>query len=374
MSRLRLGMVGGGQGAFIGAVHRIAARIDDRFALVAGCLSSDPDRARVSAAELGLDEDRTYTDFAVMAKSEAARPDGIQAVSIVTPNHVHADAAIAFLEAGIAVICDKPLSTSMSEGQRIADAVKASGTPFVLTHNYTGYPMIRHARHMVQSGELGDLRVIQAEYTQDWLTEALESTGQKQAAWRTDPKATGGAGAIGDIGTHAYNLASFVTGMRADELAADLSSFVDGRRVDDNAHIMLRYKNGARGQLWISQVAPGNENRLCLRVFGSRGGLEWEQESPNTLWFTRFGEPRQMLTRGRDDLSESAKAATRIPGGHPEGYLEAFATIYSDAADMLLGNSSGALLPNISDGLDGMWFIEACLQSSANDGRWVVRD
>ena len=374
MRRVRLGMVGGGQGAFIGAVHRIAARIDDRYQLVAGALSSDPDRAAASAAELGIDPSRSYNSFAEMAKAEAARPDGIEAVSIVTPNHLHADAAVAFLEAGIHVICDKPLSVSHAEGLRIKQSLQQSSAQFFLTHNYTGYPLIREARDMISTGKLGKIRVVQAEYAQDWLAEPLETTGQKQASWRTDPKATGGGGAIGDIGTHAYNLVQYITGLEAQELAADLTSFVPGRAVDDNAHIWLRFKGGAKGQLWVSQVAVGNENALLLRIYGDQGGLEWEQENPNILWFTLLGGLRQRVTRGSGELSEAATAATRIPAGHPEGYLEAFATLYSDVADVLIQNKSADHLPNIVDGLDGMWFIEACIASSKNNGAWCDRN
>ena len=315
MRRIKLGMVGGGQGAFIGAVHRIAARIDDRYQLIAGALSSDPERAAASAAELGIEADRSYHSFAEMAKAEAARSDGIEAVSIVTPNHLHADAAVAFLEAGIHVICDKPLSVSQAEGARIKKTLQNSSAKFFLTHNYTGYPLIREAREMIANGKLGHIRVVQAEYAQDWLAEPLETTGQKQASWRTDPKATGGGGAIGDIGTHAYNLVHYVTGLEAQELAADLTSYVPGRAVDDNAHIWLRYEGGAKGQLWISQVAVGNENALRLRIYGDQGGLEWEQENPNILWFTPLGGLRQRLTRGSGALSEAAAAATRIPAG-----------------------------------------------------------
>ena len=374
MRRVKLGMVGGGQGAFIGAVHRIAARIDDRYQLIAGALSSDPERAAESAAELGIAADRSYHSFEEMAKAEAARPDGIDAVSIVTPNHLHADAAVAFLDAGIHVICDKPLSISRAEGLRIKQCLQKSSAQFFLTHNYTGYPLIREARDMIANGKLGNIRVIQAEYAQDWLAEPLETTGQKQASWRTDPKATGGCGAIGDIGTHAYNLVHYVTGLEAQELASDLTSYVPGRTVDDNAHIWLRYEGGAKGQLWISQVAVGNENALRLRIYGDKGGLEWEQENPNILWFTPLGGLRQRLTRGSGVLSEAAAAATRIPAGHPEGYLEAFATLYSDVADVLIDGRWAHYLPNIMDGLDGMWFIEACIASSKNNGSWCDRN
>ncbi|WP_018304376.1 Gfo/Idh/MocA family protein [Wenxinia marina] len=363
-------MVGGGQGAFIGAVHRIASRIDDRFELVAGALSSDAARAEASAKELGIA--RSYSDFREMAKAEAAREDGIEAVSIVTPNHMHAKPAIAFLEAGINVICDKPLAATQEQAQAIADAVKASKAKFVLTHNYTGYPLIRQAKAMVANGDLGELRLVQAEYAQDWLTEATETTGNKQAEWRTDP-ARAGAGAIGDIGTHAFNLALFVSGLRPEALAAELHSFAAGRQVDDNAHIWLRFNGGARGTLWASQVAVGCENGLRLRIYGTKGGIEWGQENPNVMTFTPFGEPKRIITRGGAGLGGGAGDWTRIPPGHPEGYLEGFANVYTDAADLILGQGDGTLLPGLEDGLDGMWFIDACQRSSADDGAWVAR-
>ncbi len=373
MRRIKLGMVGGGQGAFIGAVHRIAARIDDRYQLIAGALSSDPERAAASAAELGIEAGRSYSSFTEMAKIEAKKPGGIEVVAIVTPNNLHVDAAVAFLEAGIHVICDKPLSISLAEGFRIKNSLQKSSAKFFLSHNYTGYPLIREARDMIAAGKLGRIRVVQAEYVQDWLAEPLETTGQKQATWRTDPKITGGGGAVGDIGTHAYNLLHYVTGLNAIELAADLSSHVHGRSVDDNAHIWLRFPCGAKGQLWISQIAIGNENALRLRIYGDRGGLDWEQENPNVLWFTPLGGLRQRITRGSSNLSQAASAATRTPAGHPEGYLEAFATLYSDIADVLINQKPSDHLPNIIDGLDGMWFVEACIASSKNNGAWCGR-
>jgi predicted dehydrogenase len=370
--RLKLGMVGGGQGAFIGGVHRIASRIDDRFELVAGALSSDAARAAASAADLGIAADRSYASYADMARAEAAREDGIDAVAIVTPNHMHAGPAIAFLEAGINVICDKPLAATAEQAQAIADAVAASKAHFILTHNYTGYPLMRQARQMVAEGKLGTLRVVQAEYAQDWLTESVEATGNKQATWRTDPSQSGGGGSIGDIGTHAFNLLSFVTGLRAEALAADLQSFGPGRQVDDNAHIMLRFQGGARGMVWASQVAPGNENGLRLRIYGDKGGIEWGQENPNVMTYAPFGQPKQILTRGGAGLGGGSNW-TRIPPGHPEGYLEGFATLYNDAADLILGLGKGELLPGIAAGMDGMWFINACIQSSKADGAWVKR-
>lgn len=374
--RIRLGMVGGGQGAFIGAVHRMAARLDDQFTLVAGALSSDPARAAASAAELGIAPDRAYASFEAMAEVEAARTDGIEAVAIVTPNHLHAAPAIAFLKAGIHVICDKPLTATLAEAQALADAARASDKLFILTHNYTGHPMIRQARAMVAQGLLGDIRVVQAEYVQDWLTQDLEATGQKQAAWRTDPARSGAGGAVGDIGTHAFNLLSFVTGLRAQALCAELSHFVPGRRLDDDVQILLRFDGGARGMLWASQVAPGNENGLRLRVYGSKGGLEWAQEEPNHLWYTPFGEPKRLLTRAGAGAGPEAARVSRIPAGHPEGYLEAFATIYAEAARAIRAAQRGDAAPadvhypTIADGLAGMAFITAAVASAAAGGTW----
>lgn len=375
--RIRLGMVGGGQGAFIGAVHRIAARIDDQFELVAGALASDSIRAKASAKDLGIADDRAYGSFEEMAKAEAARSDGIEAVSIVTPNHMHSPVAKAFLGAGIHVICDKPLTTTVAEAEELVALVRKTGRVFVVTHNYTGYPMVRQARAMVANGDLGEIRLVQAEYPQDWLTERLETSGQKQAAWRTDPARSGAGGCVGDIGTHAYNLACFVTGLELDELLAQLSTFVEGRLLDDDVQILLRWKGGAKGMLWASQVAVGNENGLTLRVYGSKGGLEWAQENPNHLWFTPHGRPKQLLTRGGAGALVEAGRVTRIPSGHPEGYLEGFATIYAEAARAIRAAETGTkqdlavIFPTIEDGLAGVKFIDAALRSSASNGAWV---
>lgn len=376
--RLRLGMVGGGQGAFIGGVHRIAARLDDRYELVAGALSSDAERAKASAAELGIAPERAYGDFAEMAKTEAAREDGIDVVAIVTPNHVHYAAATAFLEAGIHVICDKPLTTTIADATDLAETVARSGLVFGLTHNYTGYPMVRQARAMVEAGEIGEIRVVQAEYPQDWLTTKLEDTGQKQAEWRTDPTRSGAGGCIGDIGTHAFNLAAFITGLELDSICADLDVFVDGRRLDDNAHVLMRYNGGAKGMLWSSQVAPGNENALKVRVYGAKGGLEWAQENPNQLWFTPLGEPTRLITRGGNGSDDVAEHATRIPAGHPEGYLEGFANIYSDVAEVVTARLEGrepetmaTRYPTVQDGVAGVKFIAAVVESSRRGGTWV---
>ncbi|MDB2384126.1 Gfo/Idh/MocA family oxidoreductase [bacterium] len=362
-------MIGGGQDAFIGYVHRIAARIDGEFELVAGALSSRPEVAKASAQKLGIADDRAYTDFEEMARVEAARPDGVEAVAIVTPNHVHFGPAKAFLEAGISVICDKPLTSTLEDAIALSKVTPKNGAKFLLTHNYTGYPLMRQAREMVASGKLGTIRVVQAEYPQDWLTEEVSN---KQADWRTDPERSGAGGCIGDIGTHAYNLLRFVTGLETDSLAADLTSFVSGRQLDDNVHIMMRFTSGAKGMLWASQVAPGNENGLQLRVYGDKGGLEWRQDNPNQMWFSPFGEPRQLLTRGgATPIGSVQEIATRIPPGHPEGYLEAFATLYADFADVIRGDSAGEILPDMEDGLEGMKFIVAAVTSSNNDAQWT---
>ncbi|RKP46612.1 Gfo/Idh/MocA family protein [Pararobbsia silviterrae] len=387
--KIRLGMVGGGEGAFIGAVHRIAARLDDEYEFVAGALSSTPAKAKASGLALGLDADRIYTDFEAMAKAESQRDDGIEAVAIVTPNHMHAPAAQAFLKAGIHVICDKPLTTTLADAKKLKRLVESTGLVFGVTHNYTGYPMVRHARELVQRGVLGDLRVVQVQYAQDWLTESLEKSGQKQAAWRVDPKRSGAGGCIGDVGTHAFNLVDFITGLEVETLLADLHAFGPGRTLDDNTQILLRYKNGARGMLWASQVAPGNENNLSIRVYGSKGGLEWRQEEPNHLLYTPFGQPTQIIGRGTGAALASAARVSRVPAGHPEGYLEGFANIYTEVARAIRAyRNEGAkkgktgrdkpvkldpaiAFPTIDDGLKGVAFIEAAVKSSSKGGTWV---
>ncbi len=375
--RIRLGMVGGGEGAFIGAVHRIASRIDDQYALVAGALSSTPEKARRSGEALGLDADRIYDDYQAMAKAEAKRPDGIEVVSIVTPNHMHAGPAIAFLEAGISVICDKPLTVSLSEAKRMKAAVEKSGKIFALTHNYTGYPLVRRMREMVERGELGEIRLVQVEYPQDWLTGPTETTGNKQAEWRTDPARSGAGGALGDIGTHAFNLADYVTGLELEEISADLTSFGKGRTLDDNVQLMLRYTNGARGALWASQVAVGNENGVMLRVYGTKGGLVWRQENPNQVFWSPFEKPTEIITRGGPGSGDAAGRVTRVPPGHPEGYLEGFANIYSEVAAAIkaarVGEKppKGVHFPTIDDGVKGLAFIEAVVRSSKANGKWT---
>lgn len=372
MERIRLGMVGGGNDAFIGGVHRIASRIDDRYELVAGALSSTPEKSQASGAALGLP--RIYDDFKSMAIREARLKNGIEAVAIVTPNHVHYAAAKEFLKRGIHVICDKPLTSTLGDAKKLVKAAEKSDALFILTHNYTGYPMVRQAREMVAAGEIGKIRVVQVEYPQDWLTQHEEF---KQAEWRTDPARSGAGGSTGDIGTHAHNLACFISGLKVESLAADLDAFVPGRQVDDNGHVMLRFEGGAKGMLWCSQVAPGNENALRIRVYGEKGGLEWEQESPNALWYTPFGEPKRMITRNGAGAGDAAGRISRIPPGHPEGYLEAFANIYTEAANAIearrngVNVSSDVIFPTISDGLKGVEFVDACVRSSARNSAWV---
>ncbi len=375
--RIRLGMVGGGEGAFIGAVHRIASRIDDQYELVAGALSSTPEKARRSGEALGLAADRIYDDYESMAKAEAKRPDGIEAVSIVTPNHMHAGPAYAFLKAGVHVICDKPLTVSLAEAKKMKAAVEKSGRIFALTHNYTGYPLVRRMREMVRAGELGEIRLVHVEYPQDWLTGPAEKQGNKGAEWRTDPKRSGAGGSLGDIGTHAFNLADYVTGLELAELAADLTTFVPGRQLDDNAQIMLRFANGARGALWASQVAPGNENGLMLRVYGTKGGVHWRQDNPNYLFLSPYERSTRIVTRGGPEAGEAAARVTRVPPGHPEGYLEGFANIYSEVAAAIKAARSGKKppkgvhFPTIEDGVKGLAFVEAAVKSSKANGKWV---
>jgi predicted dehydrogenase len=353
--------------------------MDDQYVFVAGALSSDPRRARASGKELGLARDRIYTDYREMAEAESQREDGIEVVSIVTPNNVHVPAAMAFIEAGIHVICDKPLAISLAEAKALErQLAKHRSVIFALTHNYSGYPMVRQAREMIAAGELGDIRVVQGEYPQDWLANPIELTGQKQAAWRTDPKQTGAGGCVGDIGTHTYQLITFITGLKLRELSADLTTFVKGRKVDDNVHAMLRFRGGARGMIWASQVSPGNENGLKIRVFGTKAGLEWTQADPNYLWFTPLGGERRLITRAGAGAGPAAARVTRVPPGHPEGYLEGFANIYTEVARAIRAKRERrkvepeVIFPSIADGVAGMAFIEACVKSSARNGRWVT--
>jgi predicted dehydrogenase len=376
--RLRLGMVGGGRGAFIGAVHRMAARLDDRYELVAGVFSSDPQRSRDSGADLLLDPRRCYASVDEMARAEGTREDRIDVAAVVTPNYLHHAAAKKFLEAGFHVICDKPMTTEVADAADLVATAERAQRMLAVTYNYSGYPLIRQAKEMIAAGELGELRLVQVEYAQDWLTTLLEAEGQKQAAWRSDPKKAGVAAAVGDIGTHAFQLAEFVSGLHVTQLAAELSTHVAGRKLDDNAQMLLRFGNGARGALWVSQIAAGNENGLRLRIYGAKAGLEWSQEEPNHMRYAPHGQQPRVIARGGPGATPLAASAARIPAGHPEGYLEGFAQLYRDIADLIAAYDAkipppaGALLvPTAADGLRGVQFVHAAVSSSRQNAAWV---
>jgi predicted dehydrogenase len=378
--RIRMGMVGGGQGAFIGAVHRIAAAIDQKIELVCGAFSSTPERSVASGRDLGLDPSRCYGTFGEMMRAESALPAGerMDFVSIVTPNHVHFPPAKAALEAGFHVLSDKPATFDLAEAKALKKVVEATGKLYGLTHNYTGYPLVKEARDLVRSGKLGEVRKVVAEYPQGWLATKLEASDQKQAAWRTDPKRSGAAGCIGDIGTHAENLAEYITGLQIEELCADLTTFVDGRLLDDDGNILLRFEGGAKGVLHASQVSVGEENNLNIRVYGEKGGLEWHQKEPNTLLVKWLDAPTQVFRTGLGYLGANAAYNTRTPPAHPEGYLEAFANIYRNFADHIAAVKSGATpdpkvldYPGIDDGIRGMAFIEAAVASSRQGAVWT---
>jgi len=376
--KLRMGMVGGGQGAFIGGVHRIAAALDGQIELVAGVFSRDFQNTQATGGRLYLDPARLYKTAAEMAAAEAARPssDRIDFVSIVTPNDAHFAPAKAFLEAGFHVVCDKPLALTLEQAEELARVVEKTGRVFALTHNYTGYPLVRHARHLFRSGQMGTVRKVIVEYLQDWLMEPLEKQGSKQAAWRTNPAESGIGGAIGDIGTHAFNLVEYVTGDPVNSVSADLSTFLPDRQLDEDVNALLRLRGGGKGVLTVSQVATGEENGLRLRVYASKGAILWAQENPNYMDVYRHGQPRETLSRGRSEyLDSSAMAATRTPWGHPEGYLEAFANVYGGAIDAIRrhvdGNPMPPDFPTVHDGLRGMRFIYAAVESAKNNGAWV---
>ncbi|MFQ5571329.1 MAG: Gfo/Idh/MocA family protein [Rhodothermales bacterium] len=381
--RLRYGMVGGGPGAFIGAVHRAAAALDGGMELTAGTFSSNAEKSQVQGEALHLDPHRVYGSYQEMVEKEAALPEGerIDFVSIVTPNHLHFPIAKAFIEAGIHVVCDKPMTTTLEDAEELCRLVKQYDVIFALTHNYTGYPMVKQARAMTRTGQLGTVRKIVVEYSQGWLARPLEREGQKQALWRTDP-VQAGAGGLGDIGSHAENLARYITGLELEALCADVTTFVPGRQIDDDANILIHYEGGARGILFDSQVAVGEENNLRIRVYGTDGSLEWHQEDPNYLWFRPQDAPEQVLRRGNDYLSEEAKRSSRLPAGHPEAFIEAFANIYVEAGrvivDRLLGRTndpSRTDYPTVQDGARGVHFIRTALESgrarSWVDARYV---
>ena len=374
--RLRLGMVGGGQGAFIGAVHRLSARMDDKYEFVAACLSSTPEKAELSAKELGLDLTRSYPDYKTMAEKESQRDDGVQVVSIVTPNHMHAGPAIEFLKKDIHVICDKPMTATIEDAYELIKVIKSSNAHFFLTHNYSGYPVIREMRSLVKNGELGNLRIVKGAYLQGWLGSREEDTGtNKQAEWRTDPKRSGAAGAVGDIGSHTMHLLEFITGLKCESVAADLTTFVEGRQLDDDASIMIRMSENVKGNLSISQIATGQENNFTISIYGEKGALHWSQENPNYARFSQIGKADQIITRGGAIQNKNSYAPIRIPPGHPEGYLEGFAQIYSDAADIILNhkdkNELLELLPGGDSGLQIMKFINASVHSSNNNSIWT---
>ena len=378
--KLRMGMVGGGQGAFIGGVHRIAATLDQQIEVVAGCFSRDPENTRVTGAELYLNPDRCYDSYAEMAAAEATLPENerIDFVSIVTPNISHFEIAKTFLDAGFHVVCDKPMTYSLDEAEALVQLVEDSGLVFALTHNYTGHPLVRHARALFADGSMGQIRKVIVEYLQDFLMVPHEKLGQKQAAWRVDPAQSGIGGTMGDVGTHCVNLLEYVTGDPITELCADKSTFLPDRVLDEDVNALLRFKGGGKGVLSISQVATGEENGLTLRVYAEQGAVKWAQENPNYLELYRYGEPRQMLTRGQGYLSDAAAAGTRIPTGHPEGYLEAFATIYVGVVEAIRRHIDGAPMeteaydfPTVYDGLRGMQFIYKAVESCENGSTWV---
>ncbi|NNE27634.1 MAG: Gfo/Idh/MocA family oxidoreductase [Saprospiraceae bacterium] len=381
MSRkIRMGMVGGGRGAFIGQVHRIAAALDGQIELVCGAFSSNPEKSRLSGLDFFLEPDRIYGSFDEMFEKEnQLGPDKrMDLVSIVTPNHMHYEPAAKAIQNGFHVICDKPLSFNLEEAYALNKIVNNSNQIFALTHNYTGYPMVKQARQMIKHGEIGKVRKVVVEYPQGWLSTLLEETDQKQASWRTDPSKSGIAGAMGDIGTHAENLAEYITGLKIEALCADISTLVEGRRLDDDGNILLRFSNGARGILYASQISAGEENALSIRVYGEHAGLEWHQMSPNSLKVKWLNKPMQILRTGVGDLYPEAEAHARIPAGHPEGYLEAFANIYRNVAHCIRARIEGYQVdpifddfPKIEDGVRGMEFIYKAIESGNSEQKWI---
>ena len=380
MKKLKMGQVGGGRDAFIGAVHRKAALMDGTIEFIAGALSSNPEKARISGEDLGLDPARIYSDYTEMAAKESALPIGerIDFVSIVTPNHVHFPVAKLFLEKGFHVICDKPMTLTLEEAVTLKEIVDKSGKVFMLTHNYTGYPMVKQARHMIANGMVGDIRKIVVEYPQEWLMQPIEKSGQKQAAWRTDPKKSGIGGCLGDIGSHCENLINYITGLSPESVCADLTSFVDGRLLDDDVNVLLRFGGGVKGVLHASQICPGEENNLNIRIWGTTAGLEWHQERPNYLYYYRAGEPVQIFRRGNEYLCDAAIRASRLPTGHPEGFIEALANLYQNAAESILAVEEGRVpgdlimdFPTVDDGVRGMAFIETVVRSNQSTQKWT---
>lgn len=380
--KLRMALVGGGQGSFIGRVHATAAVLDNRAALVAGALSSNAERAKASAPAYDIAEDRAYTSYQELIEKELALPEDerIDFVSVATPNHTHFEIAKAAVEAGFNVICDKPMTFDFDQAKQLVDAVENSDVVFAVSHNYTGYPLVRQAREMIQSGELGEIQAIRSNYIQGWLRTRLEEEDQKQAAWRTDPGKSGAAGAFGDIGTHAFNLGRYMTGLIPSEISCNLKIFAEGRRLDDYGHAVVRFENGALGTVTASQISHGRENDLFIEVDGTKGALQWRQEEPNVMIVRRNGQPHQMYTRDPNApfMNASGAAACRLPSGHPEAFFEAFANVYRFAYDAMVARTAGedfekkdTIYPNVYDGAEGMYFIEQCVASSADNGAWV---
>ncbi len=374
---IRLGMIGGGQGAFIGEVHRAAARLDGKYLFCAGALSSNPKKSIESGKQLGLDEDRIYETYEDMILKESKREDSIEAVSIVTPNNLHFPITKCCLDAGYHVICDKPFTLTRNEADQLVEIANRKNLILAVTYNYSGYPMVRQAKAMIKDGDIGNIRVIQAEYAQGWLSEPLEREGHKQAAWRTDPEIAGIAGCVADIGTHAYHLVCFISGLMPTSICADVSKFVEGRKLEDNANILLRFDGDATGMIWVSQVAIGISNGLKLRIFGDKGSLEWNQESPNELIFSALNEPSQKITSGSPNSKIETSRVSRLPSGHPEGYLEAFANLYSEIGDSIMNARLGQLTetaasaPSGYDGKRGVIFVESVIRSSSRGSVWV---
>ncbi len=375
--KLRYGMVGGGQNAFIGAVHRMAANLDGQIELVAGAFSSDAKNSRTTGDQLFLNPRRVYGSYEEMARREAMLPAGerMDFVSIVTPNFLHAPVATTFLKQGFHVVCDKPMTLTLTEAKALRATVRQTGKIFTLTHNYTGYPMVKEARDLVRGGKLGKILKVVAEYPQGWLLDRIEATGQKQAAWRADPKKAGASCCVGDIGTHAENLGRYITGLQIDELCAEFTTFVPGRKLEDDANMLIRYRGGAKGVLHCSQISCGEENNLNIRVYGTLGSLAWQQEHPNELKFTPKGGPARILRRGNDYVGETAKKFTRLPFGHPEAFIEAFANIYLEAVAAIRARNEAKRgtfdFPTVDDGVIGMAFIETAVKSAAANGRWT---
>ena len=375
--KLRYGMVGGGQNAFIGAVHRMAANLDGQIELVAGAFSADARNSRLTGEQLWLNPARVYDTYEQMARTEAGLPEGerMDFVAIVTPNFLHAPVAATFLKAGFHVVCDKPMTLTLKEARTLRETVRKSGRVFALTHNYTGYPMVKEARELVRSGRLGKILKVIAEYPQGWLLDRIETTGHKQAAWRADPKKAGASCCVGDIGTHAENLGRYITGLRIEELCAEFTTFVPGRKLEDDASMLIRYEGGAKGVLHCSQVSCGEENNLNIRVYGTLGSLAWQQEHPNELKWIPKGEPARLLRRGNGYLGDAAKKFTRLPFGHPEAFIEAFANLYLEAVAAIRASLAGERgefdFPTVDDGVAGMAFIETAVKSAASNGRWT---